>query len=542
MRPPEHVPNSRFAAPAADSTAAPTRPEERGGATDGALHRWPGELRSYLPGRGRRTLDAPAPRPVRLALAATMVFAVSVAGYFSLRYPPYRTDESSQVGYLLELRSGNLPGDETPVPTDGRSAELRAAVARPWPFGQPTIHTARNAPYPYALAILPATLTEQADVRAGPLLGFRLFSVGTMVVAVYTTYRLGRELTGDVWVGLLAGVAFGTNLTIIQMSSMAYLEAAALVATTGVAWFLARFLRTRLPVDATGLGLFGAVAACTRTMSMSYAVGAALLALGWWFVVERRDRLAMTVRLGAPAVLTVGWFYALNQVRYGDPTGASAAYAERESTRSFLDVLFSVDSLASPLDYLLVEGPGQRLPWELSASRQYLTTVGVVALVGLAMVLIARRSSPRGDTDPGRSIAADAPAPALRSWVALVALSIVPILVSTYHVAAGGASHPRYLSPLLPLIAAALALVLSRLGRVVTLVALIAAFALATVRFPAVAGVFDAVIFPDLQGPMVGRTIRGLFLALAPIAAAVILAVFAAPLVGSRRASSSTPT
>ncbi len=264
---------------------------------------------------------------VTVGVLGAAIVCAAIAGYLSFRHPPYQTDESSQVGYMIEVRNGRLPTLDTPVPASEGGPLLEAAVERPWPFSLPYIHTAINPPYPYAAAIAPAAITDAADLRGGPLLGFRLFNGFCMGLAVLAVHRLARELTGRDDTGLLAAALFGTLLTVPQLGSLAYLGGPAVLATTGACWWLARFVRTRSLSDATVLGLWCAGAASIRTMSTVYAVSVVVVALVVGLSGARRTRFwPLVVRVGLPGIVAVGRFYVLTSFRYGEPTGSEEVW------------------------------------------------------------------------------------------------------------------------------------------------------------------------------------------------------------------------
>jgi hypothetical protein len=106
-------------------------------------------------------------------------------------------------------------------------------------------------------------------------------------------------------------------------------------------------------------------------------------------------------------------------------------------------------------------------------------------------------------------------------------LALVPIVVTAHHVSQGGASHPRYLFPILPIVAAATALVASRLNRWLAVV-VVGGFALAQItRIRAAGNVHDTgplVTPPQLRQAMVGQPFLALSVAVAIAGAVVLLA------------------
>lgn len=472
---------------------------------------WWGEVRTVLPRRRRpRWRDlAPERRLVAVVILGAMAMSGGLSLHLAFKHPPYQADESSQVGYVLTLMDGSVPSLDTDVPAEKGGRELEVAVGRRWPFSVPYIHTAINPPYPYAASIPPALLTSAMGLRAGPLLGVRLFNVVCTTLAIYAVYRLGRELSGSRRVASVAVALFASIIAIAQHGALAYLEGPALLATTGVAWGLARFVRRRHLRDATILGLWCAAAAAVRTMSMAYAVAAGALAAVVGLVSQPAKRwIGLLGRLAGPSIVLVGWFWALNQLRYGNPTGTSEVYGQRASDpRSTLDIFFSWESFAIPLDYLLLEVTGVRGWWDISASRQQWVGVGALALLVAATALVAVRAGSAAHHPPaaagdrrvveaGRSLGA---------WIALLAVSVVAPATIAVHVSNGGAAHPRYLVPVLPVLAVAASLVLCRLGRWLPAAAVAAAVVLLVVRIPEASRVYQDVPWKVLAGPVVDR-------------------------------------
>jgi len=482
-----------------------------------------------------------------------VLLCTAASAYLAFRHPPYQTDESSHVGYVLTIREGALPSLDTPVPAAEGRPMLETVVGLPWPFAVSNIHTAINPPYAYAAAAVPAAITDAADVRGGSLLGVRLFNVACTGAAVYVVYRFGRELTGRLDAALLSAALVGTLITVPQLGSLAHLEGPALFATTGVAWWLARFVRTRALVDATALGLWCALAAGIRTMSTAYAVVAALLALAVGLVGSRRHRIVqLLVRLGAPSLVAVGWFYGLNLVRYGEPTGSEAVYDDRIVQRGFVEFLFSRDSLAVPLDYLLLEVSSRRGWWEVSHLRQWIVLALTSVVLVAAVAVVARRRVGGGDDQVAERV--EPPGACVGSWLALIALSAAPVLLVTYHLSNGGAGHPRYLGPLLPVIAVSVALLVAELWRWAPVFVAAASIAALALRLEDAASVHEQLVIPGLEGPLVGPALQRVALASAVVGGLVLLGAFVAltarrptgaPVVASRstvRRTSVTPT
>jgi hypothetical protein len=461
-------------------------------------------------------------RIVVVGLTGALAFIAAVGGYLAMVAAPYQQDESSHVGYALSLRQGDLPSIWTPVPTEGAGEHLRIALSRPWPFSDPDVHVANNPPFVYLASLPFAEFGIRTHVADAPLLALRLVDLAGAVAAVAVGYLLGRELSGgDRFVGCATAGLLSSVIAISLLSSVANLDGPALVATTGVTWMTARFARTRALRDAAVLGLWSAGAAAVRPMSLALAgvAGAMALLLG----VRARGTPALVplvVRLAGPTVLLTGWFYALNWHRYGDVTGSDALFDKfgLESGRSLFDLLTSADMSVEPFAYLITEVYGRSPWWEYRGPRHFIITAVAVGVVIAAIVLAARSSrSPR----PRRG-GADL---SLAAWVCSAVLALVPIVLTAQHATGGGAAHARYLVPILPIVAAATALVATRINRWLAVV-VVGVFAIAQLtRIRAAGNVHDAALAltpPQLRDPLIGQPFLALSVA-AAIAGAVVL-------------------
>lgn len=451
--------------------------------------------------------------------------------YLAMINPPYLQDESSHVGYTLALRQGDLPSLTTPVPSEGGGEELRLALARPYPFSDPDIHVANNPPFPYLLGIPAAEVSQAIGFRGGALFGIRLLDLAGAVGAVACTYLLGRELGGDdEFVGLVAAGALAGVISVATVSSLANVDGVAFLATTGVTWAMVRVARTRTASHALTLGLWCAAAAAVRPMSAAFAAAAAAVALGLCVRTHGwRSLVPSVARLGLPALVLTGWFYILNIVRYGDPTG-SAALFEKYGIRGgppLTELLASTAPFVQTFDYLVTDIYGEQGWWQGSAAAKW-----VVALVGLALVGIsiglALRSARSRDNPAGSPRASTRLCPA--SWIGAAVVGAVPMVLIAQHAAGGGAGHARYLMPVLPIVASALALVASRISRWVA-VAAVAGFAVAELSRIHATGHLryggPTLFGPALNTPLISQPYRAVSLAVAGLGAFVLVAALA---------------
>lgn len=462
-------------------------------------------------------------RTVIIGLVGALAFIAGVSGYLAMINGPYQPDESSHVGYVFSLRHGDLPSVSTPVPTEDGGEHLRVAMSRPWPFSNPNIHVANDPPFVYLASVPFVDAAVRTDITDGPLLVLRLFDLVGAVAAVAVAYLLGRELSGgDRFVGLVTAGLLSSVIAISLVSSVAGLDGPALVATTGVTWMTARFARTRALPDATVLGLWCAGAAAVRPMSLAFAAVAGVLALslglrtrGWSALVP------LVLRLAAPTVLLTGWFYAWNWHRFGNlagPYGLADTSGSR-SAPSLFDLLTGPEVSVKPFAYLVTEVYGRNPWWEYHGLRHYLIAAVGAGVVIAAVVLAARSSRSQRTSGHGAGLS-------LAAWICSAVLAVVPIVLTAQHASGGGAAHARYLFPMLPIAAAATALVSARINRWLAVV-VVGAFAIAQMtRIRAAGNLHDAALAitpPPLHGPLVGQPFLALSVAIALAGAALLL-------------------
>lgn len=456
-------------------------------------------------------------RAVTLGVAGAILLLGGLACFLALSHQIFLTDESSHVGYTMSLREGVLPSLDTLVPTEGGGPELEQALERPWPFSVPYIHVANNPPFAYAAAIPFTEASARLGMDGKYLFGVRFANLLGGAVAVGLAYLLGRELSsGDRFVGLVTAGLIAGNIGIAVVTSVANIGGPAFAATTGTTWALARFARRRSLPAATHLGLWCAAAAAVRPMSAVFAMGACGIALLIGLRTHGMRILGpLLARLAAPAVILTGWFYALNVHRYGDPTGTSGLDVPGPGTNSHLDLLLSRSSFVDPLHYMLVEVYGRNPWWEYAGIHEYLVAAGAVAVVLAAIGLAVRSERAPREWSTG-------PRLAVSSWVSVALLGIIPALLIVQHMSIGGAGHPRYLMPTLPVLAAATALILSRLSRWLGVLAVVGYAIAALTRVEAASDLYRSGILGSRQPTLGGQPFLGLCIVLA-VAGAIAL-------------------
>lgn len=431
--------------------------------------------------RLRRLLSG---RTAAVGLIGALLLLAGMSLYQALITPPYRfIDEQAHAGYVLAVQHGRLPSIDSPIDEAAGGPALRTRLSTE-PAGRHDIWVANNPPLTYVLAAGPAAITRALGVAGGPLMGLRLVNIAAAMGAVALSYLLGRDLSdGDRSVGLVTAGLVAAMPHLGFVTSVGFNDGVSLLATTGVLVWLARVCGAgpggwgdRRAVQ--GLGLWLAVAASARPMAMVLALAAGVIALGviWW----RRSTPPWwsLAWLAVPPTVAAGWFYALNVHRYGDPTGSSALFDKfgRQGTTSLWHAL----GLRGAWESAFRTVTTRRLEIPLPADpRAWYTVALTVTAVGIGgtIALVARSAvQHRGSRTGGLPGTA---------WIAVAAVSLVPMVLTAQHRAGGGSPHARYLVPMVPVVAAAVALSAVRLATRWTgaiLVVLLAAVSLLQTR------------------------------------------------------------
>ncbi len=486
-------------------------------------------LRQVLTGRG----------PALGVLGAVLLLAGGSL-YQALVTPPYRfIDEQAHVGYVLAIQEGQLPSIDTPIDQASAGPALRTRLVNE-PMRRRDVWVANNPPLTYVVAAGPAAATRALGLPGGPLLGLRLVNIAAVAAAVALVYLLGRDLSGgDRTVGLVAAglVAAAPHLGFV--SALGFNDGVSILATTGVLLGLARVAGARPPSVTSQaairwLGVWCLIAALSRPMALVIAVAAAVLgfAVVWW---RRSAPLGWSLAwLAGPSALGAAWFYVLNLVRYGDPTGSDALFEKflREPNGtlwSSLAVRGVWESAIRTIWTRRLEAPlpGDPRSWYVIAL--WVTVAGVVGAAAL-VVWSALRNRDGAATPIGR-FPSPAPLPGT-AWAAVAVVSFLPVLLTAQHRSGGGAPHPRYLLPMLPVVATAIALTAVRFGTRwlgLALVAGLAAVSFAQTRASArwLADNPNGPPGSELVTAYGNELIRGAALAVAVVGLALLLAAIA---------------
>ncbi|NLV54546.1 MAG: phospholipid carrier-dependent glycosyltransferase [Acidimicrobiales bacterium] len=464
-------------------------------------------------------------------LGATLLLG-GLGLHLALSAGSYRWDEPAHVGYVVSLRQGVLPTIDTRLPHDPSSPELDALRNRPPSgFSSPDVYVANNPPFTYLAHQPLAALTSWLGMEGGPLLGVRIGGVLGAMAAVPFTYLLTWELTRRRDAALVAAALLASTPAVAAVTSYASLDGPALATAAAVAWALVRLLvRPYSDRDALLLGLGCAASAAVRPMGLAFAVAAGTIGVVAVVAAERRAAPAIGAawRIGLPTVVLTGWFYVLNVVRYGDLTGSDALFAKfgfegRGAGVGFGDVLLSRRSLVDPLGFVL------RDDYRVTAFGFGASDAGIrVAVLVLAAWLVAAVvASVRPPDRPGPSRRGPSRPPEAVAWVALAALAAVPSVLLAVHVAGGGGGHPRYLFPMLPILAAGVAGLLVRIHRWVPPVVVAAAVVSGLLRVADVGSSLRAAAANPrfgVGGPVVDRPLQVAALVAAAAAAALCVA------------------
>lgn len=387
-----------------------------------------------------------------VALTGIVVTFVGITAMFAFQQAPfYDADEKAHVGYAHEVADLRLPEIERSpdVPVAATQWQAERATGRDdrylgvWVANHPPLHYVLTAPLIW--------LSEATDRADGGLLPMRLANASLAAVGVVFTYLLGTELGGG---RRRIGLAAAAIVALVPQGhtyfSRALNDGLAFAVGTGLLWAALRCLRR--PEDrrrVVVLGAMATVAAGTRTATMLLAVAVVgAVAVGTLFADgepwrRRVRRAARVVLIGlGPATVMFGWFYVRVHVLYGD-VGASTFLLDRFSraSRGTVADMFSWGHVWVHLYQRTMSTAPLSWAWP-----RFANVVGVAAVAGLVLALLR-------------------PPPWLsRRAVALCLLGVgVTAVTVAQHLAGGGSPYPRYLFPVLGVLAALAALALDRL-------------------------------------------------------------------------------
>jgi hypothetical protein len=479
----------------------------------------------------------------RAALIGVLGAVLLLAGgslYQALVTPPYRfIDEQAHAGYVLAIQEGRLPSIDTPIDQADGGPALRTRLINQ-PERRRDVWVANNPPLTYLVAAGPAAATRALGLPGGPLLGLRLVNIAAVAAAVVLSYLLARDLAGgDRTVGLVAAGIVAASPHLGFVASLGFNDGVSILATTGVLLGLARVADARpadVSVDASvrWLGIWCLVAALARPMALVMALAAAAIGfvVVWW---RRTAPLGRTLAwLAGPTVLGAGWFYVLNVVRYGDPTGSQALFDKflREPDGTLVGSLLQRGIWESAIRTIWTRRlqtplPGDPRGWYVVAF--WTMAIGIVGAVVLVAWSALRNRG--GSSTPIARFASPVPLPGT-AWMAVAVVAIVPVLLTAQHRSGGGSAYPRYLLPMVPVVAAAVALSAVRFGTRwagIGLIALLAAVSFRQTRASAtwLADNLDGPPGSELVTAYGNELVRGAGLLVAALGLVLVLAAIA---------------
>ncbi|MFD7077453.1 phospholipid carrier-dependent glycosyltransferase [Nocardioides sp. NPDC059952] len=390
--------------------------------------------------------------PKRLLAAMVLVafFALSLSSYVALtRALQYQTrDEGPNAGYAVELASGRLPTIDTPVTTDARRYPqvvegLGTMVDEPHRH----IWTANHPPLYYLISLPFVAAAEALDAPQVMVVGMRLVNAVGSALCVLLVGLIAFEVTRRAAVAFLATGISASCAVLVSAGGHIANDGVAVAASSLTLLATIRILNRGLsPGRLTLVALAGAAAAGAKAPGVltvvlcGAAIAVALLLRDHTRRGVVRALAASAVATGVPALAT-GWFYVRNIVLYGDPTATAALLDkfDREPNGTWWQIV---------TDGSLWVDWYERL-WVPLLAEGYVVVgdvLAVVAAAGLLVLVVRRRIA--GPPDQPSSGA---------GWLLLTVHAVLVLANLVGFVAGGGNPNDRYLMPLMPLLATALA-------------------------------------------------------------------------------------
>ncbi|HVX43976.1 MAG TPA: hypothetical protein VHC49_08810 [Mycobacteriales bacterium] len=395
-------------------------------------------IRPAPPDRGQRRTST-----VRAGVFGACILILCLAGLSSLGVAPFRSpDESAHVAYAVSIGHGTIPRKDEPGPRviPGEHADR--------------IYTADHPPLFYILITGPLLL----GIHTGhPLLGLHLarfesilFSTGTVI--------LTAALAGILLGGRRPEVAVTSAAVVATLGAFDFTSSQVYNDSLGALLSLSVLLATLLALrDGLRTGrcllivLTATLAIATRASNAEIvALAAAGLVAAGAVHDTRRWRGAAVGALwvgvmGAVCFAAVGWFYLLNQSRYGHLTGRTQLWLAPRSVSSFLLSPSSYVNLGEQT-FANLAGVEHRgvLPWMLPTLQGGVIAIWSLTGVGLLWWL---RHRPR----------LRPPRVSQLLMLLVVVHALAGLLYVAWWVHLGGRPNVRYLFPALPVVAVALA-------------------------------------------------------------------------------------
>lgn len=408
---------------------------------------------------GRDARSPPSPRSVRRGVFGAVLMFLGLALLSGLAVRPFRSaDESAHVAYAIEVGHGTIPRvGERPTTLLPGQAPLNTAVNHP--------------PLYYALLSGPLLLGVDTGHALGGLYLARvesaLFSAATVALtAVFAWLLLGRRRPEA---AIAAAGVMATIGGFVFTSSLVYNDSLATLLCLAVLTAALAVLRDGLRVGRCVPLILAAAAAVATRASNVEVVAVACVALVGAGAIHHRDRwrglahgVGWSTAVGAGCFAAAGWFYLLNQSRYGHLTGRTRDAGEAPSSlwAAFHDHApgSSGAFLFSPRTYARIARQSygdllhvsNTLAWFDSTALVGLVAIWSLVGIGLLWWLLGR---PR--LRPART------AQALAGIVVLHCMAC--LIYVAWWVHQGGFPIFRYFFPALPVLAVAIARVLTGL-------------------------------------------------------------------------------
>lgn len=442
--------------------------------------------------QGSATRDPTTPSHRRGRVASVLLLlppaliCFGLSAFLALRQPLFvGGDERAHLLYVASVIDGRLPEFDNDFGASDRTPVVRRSLegaAKGTDIDG--VWVAYHPPLPYVVAAPPVWAASEVGPDTWPALAMRLVNAATTAAGVVFVGLFAAEaFPGRRGIGLAAACLTAVVANLIAVGSGGLNDGAGF-AVAASSWYVAARLLRRTPT--AGL-LVAACAAASAAMLTRISLGpiAAMLAGAACLSAWRHGRAPGSVPralgagfvVGASALVTSGWFYWRNHQLYGRLTAPEAPpelARVRPSPGSLVDVVTDPQfhrniwagiygTVSGPLAY--VHGR-----WLVAA---------LAALIVMGLGLAAVRAWRSRDDAPGSPARTDGMGPA--GW-ALVAGGCGAIIVGTAQfVSDGGAPHPRYLFPILPVASALLARAIDELpGRRVVLAAVVGLLAAVT--------------------------------------------------------------
>ncbi|WP_328531758.1 phospholipid carrier-dependent glycosyltransferase [Nocardioides sp. NBC_00368] len=389
------------------------------------------------------------PRRILAAMVLVAIFALSLSSYVALtRSLQYQTrDEGPNAGYAVELASGRLPTIDTTVTTDARRYPqvvegLETMVDEPHRH----IWTANHPPLYYLMSLPFVAAAGALDAPQVMVVGMRMINAVGSALCVLLVGLIAFEVTRRAATAFLATGISASCAVLVTSGGHIANDGVAVAASSLTLLATIRILNRGLsPGRLVLVALAGTAAAGAKAPGvLTVVLCGAAIAVG--LLLQDRSCRGVLRALAAAAVATgvpglaTGWFYVRNIVLYGDPTASEALLEkfDREPNGTWWQVLTDgslwldwYERLWAPL---LAEG------YAVVAD-----VLAIVAVIGL-IVLLLRRWVAGPDQPASRA-----------GWLLLTVHAAVILANLVGFVAGGGNPNDRYLLPLMPLLATALA-------------------------------------------------------------------------------------